>query len=70
MTFKKFVDKARNGQLTSADIEGIADIRVPSAEGLVSAIGAREIPPYSSTIRIVDPKHHDAVERALRSSAL
>jgi hypothetical protein len=70
MTFKKFVDKANRGQLTSSDLEAIADIRVASAEGYVHAIGDHEVPPYLSTIRMTDPQHRGAVERALRSSAL
>jgi hypothetical protein len=70
MTFKKFVDKANKGQLTSSDLEGIAHIRVPSAEGYVHAVGGHEVPPYLSTIRVTDPHHRDAVERALRSAAL
>jgi hypothetical protein len=70
MTFKKFVDKANKGQLTSADVEAIADIRVPSAEGYVHRVGGREVPPYRSTIQMIDPQHRGAVERALRSAAL
>jgi hypothetical protein len=70
MTFKNFVDKANKGQLTSSDLEGIEDIRVASVEGSVRAIGTREIPPYLSTIRVTDPQHRGAVERALRSAGL
>jgi hypothetical protein len=70
MTFKNFVDKAHKGELTSSDLDAIADIRVASAEGYVHAIGDHEVPPYLSTIRATDPRHRDAVERAMRSAAL
>jgi hypothetical protein len=68
MTFKKFVDKAHSGQLTSSDLEGIAHVRVPSAEGYVRTIGQQEVPPYLSTIRVTDPHHRAAVERALSAA--
>jgi hypothetical protein len=67
MTFKKFVDKAHKGELTSSDLEGIAHVRVPSAEGRVRTIGERAVPAYLSTIQVTDPHHREAVERALRS---
>jgi hypothetical protein len=70
MTFKNFVDKANKGQLTSADVEGIADIRVPSAEGYVHPVGGHAVPSYLSTIQVTDPQHRGAVERALRSAGL
>jgi hypothetical protein len=70
MTFKKFVDKAHKGQLTGSDLEGLAHVRVPAAEGYVRTVGSQDVPPYLSMIRVTDPHHRDAVERALRSAAL
>jgi hypothetical protein len=68
VTFKKFVDKAHRGQLTTSDLEAIAHVRVPSAEGYVRTIGAQEVPSYLSTIRVTDPHHREAVERALSAA--
>jgi hypothetical protein len=69
MTFKNFIDKAHKGKITSSDLEGIVHVRVPAAEGLVLTIGERAAPVYLSTIKVPNPHHQEAVERALRSAA-
>jgi hypothetical protein len=44
MSFKEFLEKATKGEISRSDMSGIAQFRVPAAEGYARTIGRNVCP--------------------------